>query len=81
MTSLELTPGQTQALNERGFVQGKDYILMRPSTLLEMLGFASEDELLALLEPTLREIERGECAEWSVEEFLSRMHRERSSAG
>jgi hypothetical protein len=77
MTSLELTPGQTEALNEHGFVQGKDFILMRPWTLLEMLGFESKDELMALLEPAIREVERGECQPWDIEEFLSRMHRDR----
>lgn len=78
MSTVELTPRQIQALDEQGIVQGDDFILMRPAAFREWLGFHSDEELRNELQGAFDAADRGELVEWSVENFLARMHRDAS---
>lgn len=74
----KLTAEQQQALDEAdGVVQGPSYVLMRTDVVLSYFGFDTKDELRRQLQPAFDQADRGELDDWSVEDFLARMHRHR----
>lgn len=74
MSTVELTEEQEQALGEHGIVQGRAFVLMRPAAFRDLLGIGSDEELRRELQMAFDQADRGELAEWDVEEFLQQMH-------
>ncbi|MDP6443934.1 MAG: hypothetical protein QGG36_32475 [Pirellulaceae bacterium] len=73
-TGPELTAEQQQALDAgNGIVQGQSFVLMRTEVVLDWFGY-SDDELRQELQPALDQVERGDVAEWNLNEFLAEMH-------
>ena len=71
----ELTAEQEQALDEgNGVVQGPTFVLMRTEVVLDWFGY-SQDELRQRLQPGLDQIESGDVAQWSLDDFLAEMHK------
>ncbi|MEQ8788501.1 MAG: hypothetical protein RIC55_19480 [Pirellulaceae bacterium] len=78
-TPPELTPEQQNALDANdGIVHGPSYVLMRTDVLFDWFGFTS-DELRAKLAPAFEDVERGDVAEWNLNEFLAKVHERRQS--
>ncbi|QDV48409.1 hypothetical protein [Gimesia fumaroli] len=74
-----LTEEQQHALDEgEGVVQGASFILMRTDVVLDWFGY-SEEDLRRRLQPGLDQIETGDVAEWSLDDFLAEMHKQRAS--
>lgn len=75
----ELTPEQQKALDAGdGVVQGRSFVLMRTDVVLNFFGY-TEDELRRRLQPGLDQVERGDVAEWNLEEFLAKMHKQHAA--
>ena len=73
-TTPELTAEQLEALDAgNGIVQGQSFVLIRNDVVLDWFGY-SDDELRQELQPALKQVERGEVAEWNADEFLAEMH-------
>lgn len=74
-TTPPLTTAQENALNAAdGVLQGDSYVLLRSDALFRWFGYDSPDQLRKELQPAFDAADRGELAEWNVEEFLARMH-------
>ena len=75
----ELTAEQQQALDAgNGIVQGPSFVLLRTDVVLDWFGY-TKDQLRSELEPALEEAEQGKVAPWNLDEFLAKMHKERSA--
>jgi hypothetical protein len=73
-TPPELTQQQQEALDANdGFVQGPSYVLMRTEVLLDWFGL-TPDELREKLSLAHEDVERGDVAEWNLNEFLAKAH-------
>ena len=70
----KLTTEQQQALDAGdGVVQGSSFVLMRTDVVLDWFGYTPE-QLGSELDPAIEQADRGEVHEWSVNDFLTRMH-------
>ena len=80
MAAIELTPEQSAALDQQSIVHGEKFVLMRPSTFIELLGFESEEELRRELQSALDEVDSGKLVPWDFDEMLAKLHREHAAA-
>ena len=70
----DLTAEQQQALDAgAGVVQVASFVLMRTDVVLDWFGY-SNDDLRRELQPGLDQIDRGDVADWNLDEFLAEMH-------
>ena len=77
----ELTAEQQHALDAQDdVVQGSSFVLLCTDVVLNFFGYDAKEELQRKLQAAFDEADRGELAEWNVEEFLARMHQQRDSA-
>jgi hypothetical protein len=75
----ELTAEQQKALDASGgIVHGQSFVLMRPDVVLDWFGY-TKDELAAELQPALDQVERGDVAEWNLDAFLAKMHKQHAA--
>ncbi len=76
---LTLTNEQQQALDAgNGVVQGPSFVLLRTDAVLDWFGY-TQDELRSALQPALEQVGDGDVAEWDLEAFLAKMHKERAA--
>ena len=74
-TAPSLTPEQEHALDaSAGVLQGDTYVLLRKDAVFRWFGFDSAVELHGELHGSFEAADRGDLAEWDVNDFLSRMH-------
>lgn|GEM_PF-5260654 len=55
-------------------MQGESWVLMRTDAIPGLFGYDSVEDLRKDLTPAFEQADRGDLAEWNVDEFLRRMH-------